>query len=302
MIPAAVRPALATLLALASLTGASTALADGPPPAVDPEPQMRLPVAFAARPITLPSFVLSPEVGVDWVRQDASASYADLTVQVAFGITDDLTIRALVAPLQLAAPAVDGGFHYGQTAETRGPSAGATYRFVRGAVEAGVGLDVRVFTATDITGVAIIPAASLRGHVGKRVRLDVAASVNITRATSTEDDDAPTGGVAGPVHGPSEPANAVRLSVPATALVDIVEPLHLGVSTGLTINNFSDASNETGIPLGFFAGYAIAGRHGPILDIDPYLNFPAFIRPAGTSVTDTGDYVVGVNLVGYLYL
>ena len=68
------------------------------------------------------------------------------------------------------------------------------------------------------------------------------------------------------------------------------------------IYDVSEARNTTGIPLGVFMGYAIAGSSGPGLDVAPYFNFPYFVMPGRTPVMHTGQYVVGLNLSGHLYL
>jgi hypothetical protein len=286
---------------LLSLTQTSPSFADDPSPG-----PLRLPVAEAQRPLTLPTLILNPSVEVDILRIQAHDAYADLTGQASFGVTDDLTVRALFLPLQLGGPAGQD-LHYGQTSETKGPSVGATYRFIRGPVELGAGIDLRVFTAENITGVAIVPTIPLRIHAGPRFRIDAAATVNITRATSTTTGTTvianPGGG--GDVLTPtttSASANAVRLTVPLSALYNITEPFFVGVSSGLTINNLGNVDNSTGIPVGIFAGYSVGGAHGPILDIEPGLSFPYLVMPGRSEVTNAGEYVVGLSIGGFFYL
>jgi hypothetical protein len=128
----------------------------------------------------------------------------------------------------------------------------------------------------------------LRIHLGKRVRFDTSAELNVTRATSK-------------TNGVSASASAVRLQVPVSGLYNITEAIHVGVATGLTIDDLSDVRNTTGIPVGIFAGYAIAGKLGPIGDIDPFVTFPYLISPGVSPVTNTGEYLIGVNLSGYIY-
>jgi len=59
------------------------------------------------------------------------------------------------------------------------------------------------------------------------------------------------------------------------------------------------------IPLGFIAGYAIAGEKGkgPMLDIDPFFLWPGLFTPGikGNAVT-TADYAFGVEATYYFYL
>jgi hypothetical protein len=163
-------------------------------------------------------------------------------------------------------------------------------------VELGVSLDLRVLTALGISGVAIIPAVPLRIHLGKRVRFDMSAVLNVTRATST-----PSPSSLVMANGASSSASAVRLQVPVSGLYNITEAIHVGVTTGLTIDDFSNVRNTTGIPVGLFAGYAIAGKLGPIGDIDPFFTFPYLISPGVNPVTNTGEYLVGLTLNGYIY-
>jgi hypothetical protein len=286
------------LLAFVSVFAlAPSALADP-----DPASPLRLPVAVAERPLTIPSLILNPNLDSDVTRipdVGGAATYGNVGLAATFGITDDLEVRALVLPLQLAGPP-GNGFHYGETSENRGPSVGATYRFVRGVVELGAGLDIRGLTALGISGVAIIPDLALRIHAGKKVRIDIGAQLNITRASSTADMlCVPTPCVAS---GASVPANMVRLAVPLSALYNIIDAIDVGVTTGLTIDNFSEWKTSTGIPVGIFAGYAIAGRQGPILDIEPFFTFPYLVMPWTSPVTNSGEYVVGLNLGGFIYL
>jgi hypothetical protein len=105
-----------------------------------------------------------------------------------------------------------------------------------------------------------------------------------------------------PSNGASVPANNVRLDLPVSALCNITDAIDVGVATGFTIDEFSQFDSTTGIPLGIFAGYAIAGRQGPILDIQPFFTFPYLVMPWAHPATNSGEYVVGPSLGGYLYL
>jgi hypothetical protein len=293
-------------------------------PADPTEPEapgaLRLPVAQAERPLTLPHLILNPTVGFDVTRIQANDTYANLTAGVELGILDDLSLHALFLPLQIAGPGVDG-FHYGQTSEYRGPSVGATFRFVRGVVELGLGFDVRLITAEGLSGVALIPALPLRVHIGKSARLDFVPQLNVTRATQSASADEIVTSGGGIVNGTSTnasgnstmassiggvstgtSASAVRLDVPVTFLYNIVETVHVGIKSGLTIYDLSDAQQSTGIPIGLFAGYAVPGKNGPLLDIDPFFTFPYLIMPGRSTVTNPGEYVVGVNIGGFIYL
>jgi hypothetical protein len=284
----------ALALSLVLVAFAATAHAD--PPSAEPSAQ-RLLVAAAQRPITVPTLVFEPQLGVDADRQGKQGTYGDLTVGAALGITDDLTARVVVLPLQLAAP-TGSGLQYGQTTGDRGPSVGAVYRFVRGAVEIGAAFDLRVFTIPDLTGVALIPSVPIRIHAGEAFRVDVVPALNITRATAAIDVAVVAGSSAA---AQSTPANATRLDIPIRALYNFTSAFDVGVNSGLTIYDLSETRNSTGIPAGAFVGYAIAGASGPVLQIEPYFNFPYLLMPGRADVTNSGQFVAGINVTGFLY-
>jgi hypothetical protein len=56
------------------------------------------------------------------------------------------------------------------------------------------------------------------------------------------------------------------------------------------------------------SGYAIGGKNGPILDIDPFFQWPFLLTPGSQShgliaaeSTHPGVFTVGVSLGGFLY-
>lgn len=279
----------------------------------------RYPVAQAARPLTLPRFILNPEIDFDVRRlNDAVGThFANVTLGASFGATDNLSLRAIVLPLELAGAEP---LHYGQTTEIPGPTVGATYRLLHGPVEVGASLDASVITLSGLSGVVVTPGVPVRVHAGRKVRIDTGAYLSIQRASVP--------GPAGqnpaevlPSFGGSRSDNVVGFSVPVGVLYDVTEPIHVGVSTGFVIDDLTDVDATARIPLGIFAGYAIAGKDGPILDIDPFFTFTSLFLPGpnpslpggDASVTapteapphnlvDTGDYVIGVSVGGFLYL
>jgi len=294
-------------VALGLMTLASPSLAEPATGAVFAEPsEPRLPIEEAQRPLTLPRFVLDPTANLELTRLEANDAYGNLTGSLSFGITDDLVLRALVLPLQLAGPG-ESAFHYGQTSGTRGPSIGATYRVVRGSFEVGLGLDLRVFTAANITGGAIIPTVPMRIHVGEHLRIDTAVTVQITRATTTasgtttivnpggDNDIETTTSVA-----TGDNTNSLR--IPISALYNVTPSLYLGVTSGVTIDRIKHPDTSTGVPLGVFAGYTLAGKSGPVLDVEPFFTFPYFVTSGANSPTNTGEYLVGLNVRAFLYL
>jgi hypothetical protein len=322
------RPTLLSLLIATSFASfaapARAEVAPIPPPAAPaqttqttaatPEPSaVRLPVAAAQRPLTQPRFVLSPRLELDFVHTNAGMS-AYLDGAAAFGITDNFEVSALVLPLQLSEPG--SGFQYGQNNRLVGPSIGAVYRFLPGRFELGLGVEARVYTIPHVTGFSIAPSIPMHFHATESLRLDLVPSVEFVHS------NVDTSGLA---TAPGQPAvitttgvifaaptpigvsynasqNPVRLFVPVRAVYNVEEAVHIGVNSGLTIYDLGDTSNTMGIPLGVSCGYAVAGASGPIVDINPLFNFPYLLMPGRHEVTNTNQWVVGVNVIGHIYL
>jgi len=282
----------ATVSLVTSAASAQTAPA-GPSPA-EGAGELRLAVSVTERGLTLPKMILNPELDFDFVRVPGGSLFANLSAGASFGVLDDLTVRAQVLPLQLAGPA-GTGFHYGQATgllgvDNVGPGVGATYRFLKGKFELGGSLDANIITVSGTSGVVLQPGVPAHIHITEALRIDTGAYLPLTFASVS-------------VLGPSASHNSVGLAIPGSVLYDITEAIHVGGGTGFEIVDFSDAGHTVAVPLGVFGGYAIAGKNGPILDIDPFFWFPAFLTPgAPGSATGTGLYTVGVSVGGFIYL
>jgi hypothetical protein len=247
----------------------------------------RLPVAFVERGLTLPKMILAPEVDFG-VGRLGGGTIVNLTALGQFSITDDLTVRATVVPLQLSPT-----LYYGNV-DNPGPTVGATYRFLRGDVEVGVSADLGI-TAYEATGFYFDPGLPVHIHFGSRVRLDTGAFLPVQTIPGAR-----TG--LGPAPGNT---TLFEVNVPVRVAVQILEPVHVGAMTGFRAafnppaGNFGDT---IGIPLGVFAGYAIAGAKGPIVDIDPFFSWFQFLSGTPRNTVDASDFEVGVAVTGYLYL
>jgi hypothetical protein len=279
------RPASGFAVVAAIVVAAGAAHADPSPDGAS----LRLPVPEAQRPLTLPRLVLAPEAGFQVDQRPDEGAFGELDVSAAFGITDDLAVHALVAPLQLWTPVGYGGARYGEVNRNFGPGAGVTLRFVRGPVELAADLSGHVFTIPDLSGGSVTPSVLLRVHATDMLRLDVAPAVTFQFATQTTALS-------------TSSANAVRVAVPVTLLGNLTRSFDVGVTTGLTIYDTSDVRSSTGIPAGLLLGYAVPGPHGPVLDVDPFFDFPYFLTPGRTTATNTGQYQLGLTVRGYLYL
>jgi hypothetical protein len=270
---------------------------------------MRLPLAAAQRPLTLPRLILSPRLDFD-VTHNVGGVSGYLDGAMAFGLTDDFEMNVLFVPLRLWAP--NSGVQYGEVGRIEGPSLGALYRFVRGRFELGLGVDARAFTIPNVSGFSVAPTLPLRFHATDKLRLDLTLTVEFVHETVTTTNVVPgpaaitvtpgsvvlgTGVTAGSIE-----QNPVRLFVPLGLVYNLEDSVHVGANTGLTIYDLSDSSNTMGIPLGVSGGYAIAGPSGPVLDINPFFNFPYLLMPGRKSIDNAQQWVVGLNLIGHIYL
>lgn len=284
------------------------------PPAPTEAEAGRLPVSRAARPLTLPKLYLDASLDLSTTEWPVGR-FTDATVGAALGITDDLTVRAVVAPLQLTSPnsRTSGGFHYGETAGTQGPTLTATYRFLRGDVELGAFAGGQLLTAFNLSGYRVWVGVPLRVHASKSVRLDVAPEMRFSHENNESAvfveqgvPFGPQGTVSVGSIGPSvsaSPAAVVRsteryaLFVPLDVTWSMTELFHAGINTGFVVGDLSSVKSSTRIPFGVYGGYTIAGARGPILDIDPYFDFPGLFRPGSSSQkTQTNWNEIGITL------
>jgi hypothetical protein len=256
----------------------------------------RLPIAVAQRPITLPRLVLAPHFDFA-VPHDVDGTGAYLDGTSAFGITDDFEVRALFLPLQLAAP-FNGGVQYGETFRVVGPGVGASYRFVRGRFELGIGVDARVYTIPNTTGFTVAPTVPLRFHATDAVRIDLTPTIEFVHYSAKSGYAA--FGNAGVIL-PAGDVTETRLFLPVKFVYNITESVHLGANSGVTIYYLDRPGDLTGVPLGVFGGYAMGSATGPLVDVDPYFTFPYFFATHQKFGMNTTDWVIGLNVTGHLY-
>jgi hypothetical protein len=260
------------------------------------------PVSFVERPLTLPKFTLAPSLELDVTHVGVagpgggSLTSAGMQIGATFGITDNIEVGTILVPVQFnngagfgAVPVV--GF-VGEEGTPGYLSFYGTFRFLHTEMlDLGARLRVEIVT-NSVTGAVIEPSVPLLLHIGKIGRLDAELGIPIT-VLSTSASFGVVGGT----------QVAAGLDVPIKLAFDIIEPLHVGVSTGVKVDDFSQAGASTAIPLGVFMGYAI-GEKRPLIDIDPFFNFYQFITP-GDGLFDhkvnPGVFVVGVSARGYVY-
>jgi hypothetical protein len=245
----------------------------------------RLPLSYTERPLTLPKMILAPELALAVSRELGTGDVGfGMEVAARFGIIDDFEVNAVVAPVEFAP-------HVAYT----GPKFGATFRFLKDEFEMGARLNVTIITHGSLAdakpnllaegGVIFEPGVPMLLHIGKVARLDTGVYVPIQASSSDSG-----GGGAG-------------LRIPVAFAYDIIEPLHVGANTAFGILNFKDPGKSIYIPLGLFAGYAIATEKGPLLDIDPFFRWPYFATPgSSTDKVNAGVFEAGLAVGLYLYL
>ena len=289
---------ISRVLCRVAVTASLLALAGGA--RAQEEEKYVLPVSYPERPLTYPAGILDPALDVDFQRIPGAASATlgaaapgsqiatSLALGAGYAITNDFGVRATVLNMSLTPSPV----YYS------GVTGGATYRFLRGTFEMGIALDGGVELAppsSNISAIGVItPSIPMHIHLGKPARLDIVPTFPIL-----------TGGGTMGVGGTTD----VGFAVPIQLAVDIIEPLHVGVTTGygmiLNPPNPETVGNSVFIPVGFIAGYAIAGRKGPVLDLDPMFLWSELFMPgapAGASKVNSGTYIFGLEATVYLYL
>jgi hypothetical protein len=300
-------PGLALATLIASYASASFAEPPPPPPPPPDEPghpgahhhkghadpkahhadhdgghESEYPLSYTERPLTLSKMTLAPELVFN-VGHLGGTTFG-MEIGAAFGITKDFEIGAVVLPMDFAPSPV----RYGA------PQIFATYRFFHSpTVEIGGRLRAAIYHE-GVTGAAITPSVPFLFHLGKIARLDLEPGVVISA------NRVPVGST-GTLTGGS---TYVGLSVPVQFAIDIIEPLHVGVNTGIIAGDFGHFGDSVTVPLGFFAGYAIGGKK-PVVDIDPFFRWDAFLMPgvgAGVDKVNAGIWNVGLNIRAYIYL
>jgi hypothetical protein len=254
-------------------------------------PALRLPVAAAERPLTLPRLVLRPSIDFD-VTHETGVAYPNLDLSVALGITDWLVVRATVLPLQLSP------FHYGEDSEYVGPRAGATIRFLKGVVEMGLSADAGPYTLQNITGVVIEPGIPVYIHASKKTRISTGLDLTIRDYKQTVRLVAANTVVGTET---SQSFTSETLQIPVAVLYNIVDTFYVSANSGVE-HVFRSSNQVTQIPVGVAAAYTIAGKQGPLLQLEPFFTFFSILTPGSSDATHTASWRLGLNVDAYFYL
>jgi hypothetical protein len=242
----------------------------------------RYPVPYVDRPLTLPKFGLGIDGTFDATQIVQDPNAIDRTLQtnlafsagLAFGITEDLEVRASIGTLRFLPE-----FQYLE------PRVGVTFRFVGAEqVNLGVRAETTALTLPGEAGVRLEASLPLLVRLGSSARLDLAPGAPITIQ--------------------EQKAVSFGLNVPVAFAFQIVEAVHIGARTSVTILDFADPGANLVIPLGFFAGVSL-GSERPIVEIDPYFTWNEFSRPGSQFDNDKINiekFSAGLTVRLYLYL
>jgi hypothetical protein len=237
---------------------------------------IRLPVGYAARPLTLPRLVLAPEAAftvlqLPGITVMGTTTTPDAIVALgfgaAFGVTDDLQVDALLLPFTISPEANFGD-----------PELGATLRFLRSTVEMGarVSISLPVQTESDF---GIDLGLPVLVHVGAHGRLDTGFFVGMVFANDT----------------------VIAERIPIAYTHDLTESLFVGLDTGVGVEK-ADFDTLT-VPLGLHVGYTIPSATGPMLEIGGRFAWPWFLLPgASDSKVNADIYELGVVATYFIYL
>jgi hypothetical protein len=274
-------------IGLATLMLAARASAQ-PLPADPAGGEMKQPVAYAERPLTLPAMTLSPELNVQIIHVDlgglGSGTGAGIEVGASFGILDDLMVDA--RPLGFITG--EGGTAYSRF------QIGVTYRFLEGPVEIGVQFRSQI---DNDRAFAFNPGLPVRIHAGHIVRIDTGLNFNLV--VPTAENDKPLAQLAGVQ---TDVLRAAEIGVPFDIAFQIVPQMFLGLTTGFGMGNFNNPINSILMPLSFFAGGTVPGDQGPLVDIGASFGFPLFVLGESSGNPNTEVWGIGLTARGFLYL
>jgi hypothetical protein len=248
---------------------------------LEPQATLRQPYALSQQPLTLPGRTLELDGAFGLLRLPVPAMGTflpgfetdwTLAFGAGFGITDNLTVRALIVPLTFTSNGTDFG----------NPTVSLLYRLSQASfAELGAEVDV------------LFPVAS-----GSKLTFDLGLPLLLRAAWLRVD----TGLFVALGNDPNDNFRSA-LTIPLLVSLDVTEQGYIGVDSGPAIP--LSGSGATVLPLGFRAGFRAKGKLGPIVDVGPVFEFPFFFEPnpigGGQNVT-TSIWVLSFSAKVYLYL
>lgn len=247
---------------------------------------IRQPVPWVDRHITLPYMTLGPDVGLSVFGAGTLDPNVYLASGIKWGITDHIEVEL-----------TPHSFRFSPNGAYAEPSLGATFLFFKSTVE--MAGRVRFFAPIDTGNSG--DAAAVLGltvpvwiHLGHVARIETGATVSIKVNSPV---------VSGLVERSPSPV-LEEPGIPLKFVFQPVEPLFLGVGTGLTISDFSNAKSTTALPLGAVIGVtASTEQHEPSADFGLRFDLPRFISPNDPNDKVLEDvYQVAGFLRWYYYL
>lgn len=228
----------------------------------------RYPIAYAKRGMTLSKMTLVPDLHFNINQQKTgltSQTGFGLELGAAFGIMDDLEVRAVVLPLTLSPAAGYGNL----TLE-------GTYRFLKDP-ELGIRFTAFLPTATGAK-FAFRAGVPLDLHLNPQLRIE-------------------SGVFFAPIF---LDTLAWGLEIPIAISYNINDPFYLQLELLPGIKSVGTTYFAMGYTIK--AGYTIAKGAEPMLDIDAFFKVNDFIQTAGGDAVGFNNFVIGFGAKFYLFL
>lgn len=92
-----------------------------------------------------------------------------------------------------------------------------------------------------------------------------------------------------------EKKTAIGLSIPARAVFQLTQHIHMAVSSGASLPDLNGAFRSATIPLGVAAGYSAMLGGEVQITVTPSASWPSFLMPARADPIHTESFVVGVT-------
>jgi hypothetical protein len=235
------------LTAVIAFGFAGTAFADGH--------EEGYPISVSERPLTLDEGQMKVDASFG-VSAFGDFMADSLNIGVSYGVMENLTVGANIAPLSLGL--MDSEFGYGD------PSIGALYRFMHGDLEVAGGVDIGIPVEGSLDVTVMIPVAyhmdALRLGTGLHVTL-----IGLDADLST------------------------IIALPVEVGYNVTGDMHVSLQTGImgNVDNFGDSLT---IPVGVGLGYTVADGDAPMVDIGLGFSLPNVENTDMWAVGLTGNF------------
>ena len=221
------------LTAVIALGFAGTAFAD--------DHEGGYPISVSERPLTLDAGQMTVDATFG-VAAFGDIMADSLNVGVMYGVMENLTVGANIAPLSLGL--MDSEFDYGD------PSIGALYRFMDGDLEVGAGVDISIPVA-ELSTLDVGVMIPLAYHMDA---LRIGTGLNVSLSGLDKD-------------------LSTSVGVPLSIGYNVTGDIHISLETGIAgnVDNFGDSM---AIPVGLGVAYTIADGDAPMVDIAAGFTLP----------------------------